>query len=124
MEVLIMRGPSLHVLPQELNWVVVWRIGWELEDRQTTLVRFEESAGSLTGVIFRAVLDEDRVLRCLVEHLTQKVLVALRVEALFQALIEKASREEVNQAKHFVSPALARRFDDRLLPNMQPSDLH
>ncbi|MDY7077768.1 MAG: hypothetical protein SXV54_12680 [Chloroflexota bacterium] len=109
----------LYLLPQELDRVVVWRIGRKLKDRETILVCFQESSGDLAGVVLGPILDEDHVLHGLVEYLAQKELVSLRVEALFQALVEESSREKINCAEHLVAFAFARYLDNWLLANAQ-----
>lgn len=88
--------------------------------RQPLLVSIEERLCCFAGVIPGPVLDEDEMLRRLVEDLAQKVLVTLGVEALSEALIEEVPGEKINQAEHFVSPALAGGFDDGLLTHRRP----
>ena len=62
-----------------------------------------------------AVLDEDQMLRGLAEYLAEKALVAFRIEALLQTLIEETSGEEVNGAKDLEALTLTSCFDDPFL---------
>ena len=58
-EVLVMRRSAFHILPQELDWVVVWGVGGQLEDRQACCMCLEEGPCRLAGMIACADLNQD-----------------------------------------------------------------
>src|SRR6266487_1336273 len=91
------------LLPQLLNWVVVWRIGRQLEDLQPCGLLGEEGLGLGTGMILRPILNQDDVLRGLLEHTREKGNVGRGVEAAFLPLIKEAPGEGINQAKDLVA---------------------
>jgi hypothetical protein len=115
-EVLVVRGTPLHLFPQKLDRVVVRRVGRQLKDREPILMRGKERTGRLAGVILGSILNEDQMLRRLGQRLGQKRLIPLRVEALLLTMIEKPSRDQLDQTQHLVSFALAGRLDDGRFP--------
>lgn len=68
-----------HFLPQVLNRVEVGRIGWQLFDRQATLVCLEKRFHRLARMRSGAILDHDDVLLGVREHIEQKRRIAFRV---------------------------------------------
>ncbi len=65
-------------------------------------------------------MDEKQGLRGLLHDHLQEPLVTFRVKPTLDALVKQAPRERLNGAKHFVSFALATRFNLRLLPTPRP----
>ena len=119
-EILVVRCTLLHLLPQELDRVVVRRVGRQLKDRQPIFMFGKEGSGRLAGMILGPILNEDQMLRRLGQYLSQKRLIALRDEAIFLTMVEKASREKLNQPPDLVPLALARCLHHRRLSLERP----
>ena len=110
-----MRRLLFHFLPQVLNGVEIWRIGWQLLNRQAIRVGLEKLLHRFARVIPRAILDHDHMLFRLRQDIEQKRRIALRVKATRLGFIEKLPGAIVNEAKDFVAFAFTTGGDLRLL---------
>ena len=89
-------------------------------DNQIAFVVFNELAGSLTGVVTCAILDQDDGPLEVRKQVFEKSLGAVTVEPIFKTLVNELSAEELNRAKHFISFPDTSGFDLRLLADWRP----
>jgi hypothetical protein len=115
-----MRRLLFHFLPQVLNGVEVWRIGWQLLNRQAIRVGLETWLHRLAGVIPRSILDHHHRLLRLRQDLEQKRCLALRVQATRLGWIETLPAEIVNETKALVALAFAAGWNLGLLAFKRP----
>ena len=84
------------------------------------LVSLEELPSGLAGVILGAILDQDNGSGELGQQVEKKDLITVAVEAIFQALVDQPTAEELNHTEHFVPFAQAGGFDLWLLADGCP----
>ena len=106
-EIFQMRRLLFHFLPQVLNGVKVWRIGWQLLNRQAIRMGLEKWLHRFARVIPGPLLDHDPMLLRLRQDIEQKRGIALRVKATRLGVIEKLPGDIVNEAKDFVALTFA-----------------
>ena len=95
------------LLPQFLNWVVVRRIGRQLENLKPRSLLDEEGFGLGTGMIACSILNQQTGLWRLLPYTSEKGNVRGGVQTSFLALIKETSHKVFNQAEDFIAFALA-----------------
>src|SRR5262245_7487451 len=108
------------LLPELLNWVVVRRIGRQLDDLQPCRLLGKESFGLGAGMILRPILNEDDRLGGLRQDTCEKGNVGSGVQAPVLPLIKEVPGEVIDQAEDFIAFALATRLDLGLLAAPRP----
>src|SRR5262245_53942194 len=101
-EVLVVRCPLLHLLPQVCNRIVIRRIRWQGLCRNAVAMGCQKRLGRCTGVIPSTLMDQKQMLRGWRHDQLQECLVMLRVEPTCKALIEWASRAILNGSKDLI----------------------
>jgi len=120
LEVLIMGGPFLRLLPPIFNWVVVRRIGRQRIGRDPLAMGRQKWLGCLARVLPRSILAQKQVRpRVGPNHLPER-LGTVRGEAALEALRAQAPRVIRHGAKHFVAFTLATSFARGRLPPPRP----
>src|SRR5256886_16906473 len=93
LEVLVMSGSLLGLLPQVFNGLIVGRIRRQRIPRAACGVLGEKLRGRLAGMIPRPIMDKKQVRRGLRENGPQECLATVRVKPSLAPLIEKASEK-------------------------------
>src|SRR5262247_4409837 len=120
LEVLVMSGSLLGLLPQVFNGIVVGRIRRQRTHRDACGVLGQKLRRRLTGMIPRPIMDEKQGRRGLRQDSPQERLITVRSKPSLDALIEQASRERLHSAKDLVAFPFATGFDLGLLAAARP----